>query len=126
MKNMKSFTVKSSGRVPDQYYIDCDGSYEISMIAELADMEAHRLEEIYSSFEAKLDKNKGVYYFPSRNQAVSAIKALQSYFSKRGTGKVVFLSFEEMEYIRQALINEGSNIINVKNDLKRGIFDKFN
>lgn len=112
--------------MPDEFYIDCDGSNQINMIAELTDMEAHRLEEIYSSYEAKLDKSKGVYYFSSRNQAVSAIKELESYFSKRGNGKVVFLSFEEMEYIRQALINEGSNIINVKNDLKRGIFDKFN
>lgn len=123
---MKSFTIRSSGRAPDKYYIDCAGSYKISEIAEMTGIEKGMLEEIYFIHGAKLDDAIGVYYFPSRDCAVPAVKQIEEYFSKQGTGKVVFLTFEEIEYIRQALINEGSNIINVRNELKKGIFDKFN
>jgi hypothetical protein len=125
MKKVGSFTIKNSGKIPDQYYIDYDGSCEIGEIIKLTGIEKRKLEKIYSSYGAELDKSSGMYYFPSRNHALDAIKVLNSYFLSRGAGKLVFLTFEEIEYIHQALINEGTNIINVKNDLKRGIFDKF-
>jgi hypothetical protein len=92
----------------------------------MAGIDETKLEEIYLEHDAQLDKRADVYYFPSREQALSVLKKLEEYYSSSGTGKVVFLTFEEMEYIRQALINEGSNIINVRNELKKGIFDKFN
>lgn len=126
MKNIKGFTVRSSGRVPDKFYIGCAEMFKIGDISEKTGIDVNKLEEIYLGHEAKLDKVVGVYYFPSRENAINALNELDEYLSNRGTGKVVFLTFEEMEYIRQALINEGSNIINVRNDLKKGIFDKFN
>lgn len=126
MNNLKNFTVRSSGRVAGKCYIDCAGSYKLSDIGEMIGININELEEIYSAHGGKLDETVGVWYFPSREDAVAALRQMDDYFSSKSVGKIVFLTFEEMEYIRQALINEGSNIINVRNDLKKGIFDKFN
>ena len=126
MKNLKSFNVRSSGRVQGKCYIDCAGNYKITEIAEILGMDPGRLEGIYSDHGAENDETVGVWYFPSREAALGALQELDDLFSSKSMGKMVILTFEEMEYIRQALINEGSNIINVRNDLKKGIFDKFN
>ncbi len=126
MKNKKSFTVRSSGRVSDKYYIDCDGHFKINEIAESTGLGKNKVEEIYLSCHAQLDETIGAYYFPSGEYALKALKELGNQSSCKEAGKLVFLTLEEMEYIRQALINEGSNIINVRNDLKKGLFDKFN
>ena len=126
MKSLKEFTVRSSGRMPGKFYIDCAGRYKISEVCEIIGIGSDKLEEIYSLNSAKLDESIGVWYFPSREEGVQALKQLDDLFTTGSVGKIVFLTFEEIEYIRQALINEGSNIINVKNDLKKGIFDKFN
>ena len=89
-------------------------------------MDKQVLEEVYCSEGAILDSNAGVYYFSSREAALTAINRLEGSLTAHGSGRVVFLTYEEIEYIRQALINEGSNIIYVRNDLKKCIFDKFN
>lgn len=112
--------------MPDKFCIDCAGKNKIGDISEMTGIEAGKIEEICLQHEALLDEIADVPYFPSREQAAEALKLLEDYSSVKETGKLVFLTFEEMEYIRQALINEGSNIINVRNELKKGIFDKFN
>lgn len=126
MKSMKSFSVRSSGRQQGKFYIDCSGYYSTGDIAGMIGMDKKALEDIYTSQGAVLDDTVGVFYFPSRESAVETIKKLEDNLKSHGMGKVVFLTFEEIEYIRQALINEGSNIIYVRNDLKKCIFDKFN
>lgn len=126
MKNSRSFTVRSSSRVSGKYYIDCDGHSKINEIAGITGVENSKLEEIYLSCQAQWDDTAEAYYFSSGDQALKALKKLGDYFSCKKAGKLIFLTLEEMAYIRQALINEGSNIINVRNDLKKGLFDKFN
>jgi len=126
VKNLKSFTVRGSGRIPGKFYIDFAGNYKITEIAKLMGLEPNRLEDIYATYGAELDDAVGVWYFPSRQAALDALQEMDALFTTRKMGKIVVLTFEEMEYIRQALINEGSNIIHVRNDLKKGIFDKFN
>ena len=126
MKNIKSFSIRSSGRQAGKFYIDCAGSYSSGEISSMTGMDKKTLEEIYAQEGAELDNAVGVYYFPSRESALDAIKKLESNLAAHGAGKIMFLTFEEIEYIRQALINEGSNIIYVRNDLKKRIFDKFN
>ena len=123
---MKSFSIRSSGRQEGKFYIDCAGYYAPGDISAMTGMDKKTLEEIYAQESAELDDVVGVYYFPSRESALAAVKKLENNLAAHGSGKVVFLTFEEIEYIRQALINEGSNIINVRNDLKKCIFDKFN
>lgn len=125
MKNTNSFTVKNSDTDSEIYYIDCAGNCRISEIEKLTGLEWFGLEQIYLSCGAKLNADDDVYYFTSRNDAAGAAFELEDYLQKNASGKMVFLTFEEMKYICYALINEGSNIINVKNDLKRGIIDKF-
>lgn len=126
VKNMKSFSIRSSGRMPGKCYIDLMGSYRASDIATMTGIGQEALEHLYISGGAVLDESLGVFYFPSREAALEALKALESHFCSHEFGKAVYLTFEEIEYIRKALINEGSNIINVRNDLKKCIFDKFN
>ena len=67
----------------------------------------------------------GVYFFDSREKALDAVRELEAILAG-ASGKAVFLTHEEIDYIRQALINEGSNVISVRNELKRRIFEKFN
>ena len=126
MKNMKSFSVRGSGRKPGKFYIDCAGHYAAGDIAEVTGTDKQTIENAYKAEGAELDDSVGVYYFSSREAALAAVRSLEEGMSAHGAGKVVFLTFEEIEYIRQALINEGSNIIYVRNDLKKTIFDKFN
>lgn len=126
MKNMNSFSIRSSGRQAGKFYIDCAGYYSTGDMAAMMGMNKKTLEEIYTNEGAELDGVVGVYYFPSRDSALETVRKLENSLTSYGSGKVVYLTFEEIEYIRQALINEGSNIINVRNDLKKCIFDKFN
>jgi hypothetical protein len=41
-------------------------------------------------------------------------------------GRIISLTDAEIEYIRKALINEGSNTIHLKNSIKDAIFKKLN
>ncbi len=126
MSNTSSFRVRSSARASYKYYIDCAGNFKIDDVVRISGMGKKKLEEIFTSHGAQWDEVAGVYYFSSREQAVKVLHQLANQVIHKEKGKAVFLTFEEMEYIRQALINEGSNIINVRNDLKKGLFDKLN
>lgn len=122
----KLFSIRSSGRLPGKCYIDLAGSYSLGDLAQLTGLDRAFIERTYQSQSAVLDESVGVFYFDSRELALQALQQIESALSSKGGGKLVMLSLEEIEYIRQALINEGSNIINVRNDLKKSIFDKFN
>ncbi len=126
MKSMRNFSIRGSGRLSERYYIDCAGKYKTADIAEITGASKEKVEALYQAHKGELDDGVGVFYFPSREDALDVLKELETILDGRGAGKLVFLTFEEIDYIRQALINEGSNIINVRNDLKKYIFDKFN
>lgn len=125
MNSNKNFSIRSSGIQTGKFYIDCAGFYAIDDIARLSGLEKSELERLYESSGAEYDSMSSIYYFPSKAAAAEVIGRLEESVAAKGFGKVVFLTFEEIEYIRQALIYEGSNIINVRNDLKKCIFDKF-
>lgn len=125
MSNLSGFIVRSSGRFPGKHYIDQDGRYALGDLAEATGLSKERLEQIYQRNGAIYEESLGVFFFDSRDAALAAIKELDNILAG-STGKSVYLSYEEIDYIRQALINEGSNVISVRNELKRRIFEKFN
>jgi len=125
MSNLSGFIVRSSGRFPGKHYIDQDGRYALGDLAEATGLSKERLEQIYQRNGTIYEESLGVFFFDSRDAALAAIKELDNILTG-STGKSVYLSYEEIDYIRQALINEGSNVISVRNELKRRIFEKFN
>ena len=120
------FSVRGSGRFLGKHYIDLNGSYELGEIALSTNLKKEQIEKIMQACNGELDSNLGVYFFSDRDSALSAIHEIENSITGMGPGKSIFLTNEEIDYIRQALINEGSNVISVRNEIKKHIFDKFN
>ncbi len=114
--------VRASGRFPGKYYIDLNGEYGTGDVAKALGLPKETVEQRYALNEAVWEESLGVWFFPSRPSAEMAMKAL----GVKKAGRSLFLTYDEIDYIRQALINEGSNVISVHNDLKHRIFEKFN
>ncbi len=114
--------VRASGRFPGKYYIDLSGDYRTVDIAQALGLSKETVEQKYAQHEAAWEESLGVWFFASKASAEKAMKDLGG----KKAGRSLFLTYDEIDYIRQALINEGSNVISVHNDLKHRIFEKFN
>lgn len=125
MAVLSGLTVRGSGRFPGKHYVDLSGRFAAGDIAEVIGLSKESVEAVYQRFGAEYDTGIGVWFFDAREPALDAIRALGEQLAGL-SGKAVFLTNEEIDYIRQALINEGSNIINVRNELKKRIFEKIN
>jgi hypothetical protein len=126
MADESNFIVRTSGRKPGSFYIDYSGVYKLTDIAKVAAMGPSAVKEIYLDSGAVLDESIDVYYFGSIEAAQNAISALFSKIRSEQRGKMIFLTGQEIEYIRKALINEGSNAISIKSSVKDRIFEKLN
>ncbi len=119
------WTVRGSGRFPGKYYIDLAGRYLPADLTSITGIEEARIEAICLRGGADANNEFGVPFFNSREDALGVVWEFEALLPG-AAGKTVFLTNEEIDYIRQALINEGSNVVSVRNELKRRIFDKFN
>jgi hypothetical protein len=126
MVNLSSFIVRKSGRKENSYYIDYTGYYKTSDIARITGLETAAVTMIYIHHGAEYDGEQQVYYFGSLEAAKSAIAEIFSNVRPELKGKVLYLTEAEVEYIRRALINEGSNTIYLKSRIKDEIFKKLN
>ena len=126
MVNQTNFIARLSGRRTDNYYIDYSGVYKVNDIAKISGLEPAAVKEIYTGNGAVYDDSLEVYYFGSLESANKAIVEIYSKVRIELKGKLVYLSEAEVEYIRKALINEGSNTIHLKNKIKDEIFKKLN
>ena len=126
MISESNFVIRTSGRKENSYYIDYIGVYKISGIAKIAGISVPDAKEIYLENGAQYDENQDVYYFDSIEKAKKAIKSILKKVNSGKLGRVIVLTDAEIEYIRQALINEGSNTIRVSNKVKDSIFKKLN
>jgi hypothetical protein len=124
--NQSNFIARMSGRRADNYYIDYSGAYKVSDIAKITGLKAIAVKEIYAGNGAVYDETQDVYYFGSLESAKKAIAEVFGGVRTDLKGKLVYLSESEVEYIRKALINEGSNTIHLKNKIKDEIFKKLN
>ncbi|HEX2946691.1 MAG TPA: hypothetical protein VHT96_12125 [Clostridia bacterium] len=126
MVNESGFIVRKSGRREDNYYIDYLGSYKVNDIAKLTGLKPALVTAVYTDHGAVLDEGQEVYYFGSVDAAKSAVGEIFGKVKADHKGKLVNLSEAEIEYIRQALINEGSNTIHLRSRIKDEIFKKLN
>lgn len=126
MVNQSNFIVRMSGRRADNYYIDYSGTYKVIDIAKITGLEPAAMKEIYTGNGAVYDDSQEVYYFGSLESAKKAIAEIFGNVRTELRGRLVYLSEAEVEYIRKALINEGSNTIHLKNKIKDEIFKKLN
>ena len=126
MVNENSFIARLSGIKKGYYYIDCAGIYRIGEIAKMAGIKAAALKDIYVRNEGEYDKSQDVYYFVDDAKVHKAIEEIIEAIKKDVRGRTISLTEAEIEYIRKALINEGSNTIHLKNKIKDAIFKKLN
>lgn len=124
--NQSNFIVRVSGRCADNYYIDYSGAYRINDVARIAGLAPSAVKEIYTGNGAVYDDTQKVYYFSGLESAKKAIAEILGSVKTELKGRLVYLSEAEVEYIRKALINEGSNTIHLKNKIKDEIFKKLN
>ncbi len=121
-----SFIVRKSGRKDNNFYIDYQGIYKITEIAKVVHIEASAIKEIYLQYNAVYDAELDVYYFINIESAKHAVSDILRNLKHEQKGRVVQFTEAEIEYIRQALINEGVNNIRVSSKIKDNIFKKLN
>lgn len=121
----EQFVVRKSGNF-EKYYIDYLGNYEITALGKLVGLSERQLIQTYEDHSGSYNQEFNVYYFNSKEDAKQVIESLMLKLKPSQKGQAVFLTIEEIEYIRRALINEDSNIISMKKSIKDGIFNKLN
>lgn len=124
--NESNFIVRKSGRDSNSYYIDYLGYYKIVDISKLVHVEASVIRDKYIKYNAAYFDDLDVYYFNDIDKAKSAINEILKNLKANQKGRVIQLTEAEIEYIRQALINEGVNNIRVSSKIKDNIFKKLN
>lgn len=125
MINSSSFVVRSSGQKPGFYYIDYLGNYKISDISELVKIDAMKIEELFIKNGAELDKNTGIYYFNDKFNAKDSVDAIIAKVQTDNKGRSISFTESEIAHIRQALINDNSNL-RVNSKIKDKILKKLN
>lgn len=126
MFNESSFIVRVSGRKENCYYIDYAGEYKIAEIARVTGLSPVDVKMKYSENGGSFDEELNIYYFSSVENAKKTIDVLLREMQPEHKGKPIYLTETEIEYIRKALINEGSNTIHVSSKVKDEIFKKLN
>lgn len=124
--NESNFIVRKSGREDNSYYIDYLGVYKVVEISKLIRLEASFIKEIYIKYGAVYFNELDIYYFNDIEKAKSAIYEILKNVKTELKGRLIHLTESEIEYIRQALINEGVNNLRVSSKVKDNIFKKLN
>jgi hypothetical protein len=108
MLDFSYFIVRSSGRNPGKYYIDCGGLYHVNDIAEGAGLSADRVLKIYTANGGRLNTELDVYYFDRIEAAKQSISDIFGLMQNSNKGKSVYFSEDEIQYLRKAIINDAS------------------
>jgi hypothetical protein len=125
MVNKTNFVIRLSG-LRNSYYIDYLGVYKIAEIAELVGIKESVIKEKYILNNGEYFQDLDVFYFSNQERAQNAISEILKGIKVEKKCRVIELTEGEIEYIRQALINEGINNIRVGNKVKDAIFRKLN
>lgn len=121
-----NFIVRKSGQQENSFYIDYLGIYKVVEISKLVHLDSSFLKEKYLKHGAVYNDKLDVYYFSSIDEAKNAITEILKSLKPDQKGRIVQLTEAEIEYIRQALINEGVNNLRVSSKVKDNIFKKLN
>jgi hypothetical protein len=126
MGKQGNYILRRSGRDSKHYYIDNQGYYKVSDIAKISGIELPSLISMYKEYAAEYCRELDVYYFDSAEKARKLIEAILKKSGQKSNERMILLTDKEIEYIRLALINEGSNTIRIDNRIKDEIFKKLN
>ncbi len=126
MVNDKNFIVRASAKKATCHYIDYLGQYQISDLSKLTGISESELNSIFTENKGSFNDELQVFYFNSVKDAEAAIKGILSNVKPEIHERALYLTEPEIEYIRQALINEVSSTIHIKNKIKDDIFKKLN
>ena len=126
MVSASNFVIRASGRKDNCFYIDYQGSYKISDIALIVGLKAELVKDKYIEFSAVYDQELDVYYFPNPDKAQQSLKSILAIIKPDRIGRAIYLTDQEIEFVRQALINECNNTLKLKNNVKDSIFKKLN
>jgi len=121
-----NFIVRKSGQQDNSFYIDYLGIYKVEEISKLVHLETSFIKEKYIKHGAVHSEQLDVYYFNDIDQAKSAISEIVKSVKSDQKGRIIQLTEAEIEYIRQAMINEGANNLRVNSKVKDNIFKKLN
>lgn len=121
-----NFIVRKSGQQEVSYYVDYLGIYKVVEISKLVHLDASFIREKYTKYGAIYNDKLDIYYFNSIEQAKNAINDIVKSLKPDQKGRIIHLTEAEIEYIRQALINEGVNNLRVSSKVKDNIFKKLN
>ena len=120
-----NFIVRSSGRLDCRYYIDYVGLYKAADISKTAKVDLKKLNSIYLANGGELDSVLEIYYFDNMISAQKTISDIFAIIEKKNKGRFIALTDPEIDYIRNALINE-SGFAGINNKIKDAIFKKLN
>lgn len=123
---MSQFMIRTSALGEENFYIDFNGEYEVYKIASCTGINENIIDDTYNIYSGKYSKEKNVYYFNKRGNAVEVVEVLTDKLKRSMVTRTVDLTENEIEYIRKALINEDSNIIFTNNGVRTSIFNKLN
>jgi len=126
MIDTANFIVRRSGRKEGHYYIDYVGLYRAADISKTAGVDMGKLKSIYESNGAIQDTELDIFYFDTIISAQKTISDIFASMKKTKKGRVVMLTEPEIEYIRKALIIDGSGFAGTNNKIKDTIFKKLN
>jgi hypothetical protein len=121
-----NFIVRKSGQQDNSFYVDYLGIYKVVEISKLVHLEASFIRDKYIKHGAVYYDQLDVYYFNDIEQAKSAINEVLKSIKAEQKGRILQLTEAEIEYIRQAMINEGANNLRVNSKVKDNIFKKLN
>jgi hypothetical protein len=124
MVDTHSFIVRRSGKMQERYYIDYTGYYKVTDISKQVNVDPLKISDLYISNGGILDPENDVYFFGDPLRAKKTIREILALSPERG--RSVMLTEAEIEYIRKALINDGSGNIGIDNRTKDSIFRKLN
>ncbi len=124
--NETNFIVRKSGKEANRYYVDYFGYYKVVDISKLVHLEVSFIKEKYAKYGGEYFEELDVYYFTDLDKAKAAIDEIVRNIKSERKGRVILLTEAEIEYIRQALINEGVNNLRVNSKVKDNIFKKLN
>lgn len=126
MLNFSVFLVRSSGRFPGSYYIDCGGLYHIDEIAKGAGLDAERLRRLYEANGGRLSAEQDVYYFHDLENAKKTISGIFAAMKNSNKGKYVFFTEEEIQYLRKSVINDAMGFAGNDSRMVDAILRKLN
>lgn len=119
------FSVRRSA-IAEGYYIDYLGNYSIKALSDALSLDESLIKSVFDKYSFEYHEDMGVYYFNSSDKANEAISILVAGVPANKRGRAVYLTDNEIELIRKALINEDSNLLTVKKSYRDNIFKKLN